>query len=119
MLGPDIGNQQVLVQPALQRLCVEHSGHFVNPWWIVGLCEGEGNFSVEVPRNKSMRLGYQVNLNFNIAQHETNRIILDKVHTYFGFGVVRKNNNKGMMIFRVRGLDDIMTGIIPFFEEYP
>lgn len=115
MLEPLTGNQQEIPQ----RLQVEHNGQSVHPWWIVGLCEGEGNFSVEIARNRTMRLGYQVNLNFNIAQHESNRIILDKVQSYFGFGYVMKNNNKGMRIFRVRSLEHIITGIIPFFEHYP
>lgn len=94
----------------------------VNPWWIVGVVDGEGNFSVEIARNATMRLGYQVNLSFNITQHERNRIILDKCSDYFGgkVGGVRTNNKStGVMMWRVRDRKQIRDIIIPFFDRYP
>jgi hypothetical protein len=33
-----------------------------NPYWVVGFVDGEGCFSVGVFKNKTLRLGYQVQL---------------------------------------------------------
>ena len=94
----------------------------VNPWWIVGIVDGEGNFSVEIARNDTMKLGYQVNLNFNVTQHNRNRIILDKCFDYFGgnVGGIRTNNKTtGVMMWRVRDRKQIRDIILPFFDRYP
>ena len=84
--------------------------------------DGEGNFSVEIARNDTMKLGYQVTLSFNVTQHGRNRIILDKCSDYFGgtVGVIRHNKKEtGVMMWRVRALGDIRNIILPFFARHP
>lgn len=89
----------------------------VHPQWVVGLVDGEGNFSVDLASDKTMRLGYRVQLNFNVTQHMFNRIVLDLCNHFFGVGQIRVNNKRhAMLIFRVRDLNDLLTVIIPFFE---
>lgn len=96
----------------------------VNPWWVVGLTEGEGCFSVDVYKNQAMRLGATAQLNFNVTQLALNRIILDSYRRYqgkvefFNCGV-SNNRNNGTLMFRVRDINDITRIIIPFFKEHP
>lgn len=92
----------------------------VNPWWIAGLAEGEGCFSVDINKNSTMRLGEAVQLNFNITQLGSNRIILDAQVEYFGCGhVVINNRANGTFMYRVRDFSDLTNIIIPFFNQYP
>ena len=92
----------------------------INPWWVVGIVDGEGNFSVEIARNNTMRLGYAVTLSFNVTQRDYNRIILDKCFQFFGgIGVVRLNKKTGLMMFRVRSQAQIRDIVLPFFDRYP
>jgi hypothetical protein len=43
--------------------------------WIVGITDGEGNFSVEISKVYDMKLGEKVQLNYNVAQHWANESI--------------------------------------------
>jgi hypothetical protein len=53
---------------------------------------------------------------FRVVQHERNENSLLKIQTYFGFGIVGKNNaNKKE--FRVRGLENLKK-IVEFFNTY-
>lgn len=94
----------------------------VNPWWIVGITDGEGNFSVEISKNEKAgtKTGYSVTLSYNVTQHGRNRVILDRCLEFFGVGTVRDNNKKtGMMIYRVRDRQQLKDVIFPHFDQYP
>ena len=91
-----------------------------NPWWITGLTEGKGNFSIDITKTTKAKLGKRVQASFNITQRDYNRVILDKCQKYFLVGHVRTNNkSSGMMIYRIRDLQHLLTIVIPFFEKYP
>ena len=59
-----------------------------NPYWVVGFVDGEGCFSVGVFKNKSLRLGYQVQLEFSITQHKRDHDLLLQFIEFFGCGYV-------------------------------
>ena len=48
--------------------------------------KGEGCFTVGVFKNKSLRLGYQVQLEFSITQHRRDHELLLQFIEFFGCG---------------------------------
>ena len=86
--------------------------------WIVGFVDGEGCFHVGINPNPEMATGFQVLPEFTVVQHERDVQVLHALKSYFGCGVVRKNNGD-RMAYRVRGHDHLSKNIIPFFEKHP
>ena len=86
--------------------------------WIVGFVDGEGCFHVGINPHPEMATGFQVLPEFTVVQHERDVQVLHALKSYFGCGVVRKNNGD-RMAYRVRGHDHLSKSIIPFFEKHP
>ena len=84
--------------------CHLNTNAIPNPWWVSGLIDGEGNFSIDVMKKApSELLGYQIQANFNITQRDYNRIVLDLCLLYFGVGSIKINNAKNKMLaYQVR-----------------
>ena len=85
--------------------------------WIVGFVDGEGCFHIGINQNPIMKLGYQVLPEFTVIQHKRNVQILYALKDYFGCGVVR-NNHGDRMCYRVRGHQNLLQTIVPFFEKH-
>jgi LAGLIDADG endonuclease len=86
--------------------------------WIVGFVDGEGCFHVGINPHPEMSVGFQVLPEFTVVQHERDVQVLHALKSYFGCGVVRKNNGD-RMAFRVRGHEHLSKNVIPFFEKHP
>jgi LAGLIDADG endonuclease len=86
--------------------------------WIVGFVDGEGCFHVGINPHPEMSAGFQVLPEFTVVQHERDVQVLHALKSYFGCGVVRKNNGD-RMAYRVRGHEHLSKNIIPFFEKHP
>lgn len=84
-----------------------------------GFVDGEGCFYVAIIKNSSMSLGYQVQLEFVITQHERDIKVLHAIKGYFGCGLVRKNkgNKDVIWVYRVRDIKSLGEKIIPFFDN--
>ena len=92
--------------------------------WVVGFVDGEGCFSIPIFRNKSCRLGWQVQPEFAVVQGERSVSVLHQLEDFFGCGVVsvnrrRDNHRQDMWRFGVRRLDDLQNRVVPFFEANP
>jgi hypothetical protein len=70
--------------------------------------------------NSTMRLGYQVLLEFSIIQSTRDLNLLSIMAAeYFGCGVVKPNDKaKTKYQFLVRNQSDLTNIIIPFFDKY-
>jgi hypothetical protein len=55
----------------------------LDPWWVCGFSDGEGCFSVGVFKNSSLRLGYQVQLEYSITQHKRDHDLLMLLPSFF------------------------------------
>ena len=86
--------------------------------WIVGFVDGEGCFHVSINAHPEMTAGAQVLPEFTVVQHERDIQVLHALKSFFGCGVVRKNNGD-RMAYRVRGHEHLSKNIIPFFEKHP
>lgn len=87
----------------------------LNPMWITGITDGEGNFSVNIQKGNNKP---KINLTFKIDQKEDSAGILYDLSRYFDCGKVVLDN-RGYKSFKVVKLADILNIIIPHFDKYP
>jgi LAGLIDADG endonuclease len=92
--------------------------------WIVGFVDGEGCFSCPVYRSPKLRLGWQVQPKFAVAQSESSVHVLEMIREFFGCGQVyrnrrRDNHREDLMIYSVFNGNDLRQKVVPFFEEHP
>jgi LAGLIDADG DNA endonuclease family protein len=92
--------------------------------WIVGFVDGEGCFSVPIYRNRTYRIGWQAQPAFVVVQGERSVQVLHELKEFFGCGGIyinRRHDNHREDLFRfdVRSPRDLVSRIIPFFEEHP
>ena len=101
-----------------QRLYVKEKDFMdLNAQWVVGFVDGEGCFHVGINQNQEMKLGVQVLPEFTVVQHQVDVQVLHALKDYFGCGVVRKNHGT-RLCYRVRGQDNLLHKILPFFEKH-
>jgi len=92
--------------------------------WVVGFVDGEGCFCVPIFRQRSAKVGWQVQPEFVVVQAAPSACVLDDLQQYFGCGRVgvnrrRDNHHHDMWRWSVRSLVDLRERIIPFFEANP
>jgi len=92
--------------------------------WVVGFVDGEGCFSVPIFRNRTCRLGWQVQPEFTVVQGARSVQVLYLLERFFGCGSVdvngrHDNHREDVWRFHVRRLADLSERIIPFFEANP
>ena len=92
--------------------------------WIVGFVDGEGCFSVPIFRNRTYRIGWQVQPAFAVVQGERSVHVLHELKSFFGCGEVyinmrHDNHREHLYRYDVRSPKDLIHRIIPFFEAYP
>jgi len=96
----------------------------LNPYYIVGLVDGEGCFSVTFNKHKSNRL-LEIRLLFEIELREDDREILDRIKEALDCGNIYYLNYEKYKKWRphykykVSNIKDISQKIIPFFKKYP
>ena len=56
----------------------------MNPFFITGLTDAEGSFSVSIKKNNSYKLGWSVNPVFTIGLHKKDLELLKLIQAYFG-----------------------------------
>ena len=89
----------------------------LNAQWVVGFVDGEGCFHIGINKNDTMKLGVQVLPEFTVVQHEVDQQVLYALKAYFKCGVVRKNHGT-RLCYRVRGQENLLQRVIPFFEKH-
>ncbi len=95
----------------------------LNPYYLVGLVDGEGCFCVSFNKHKNNRI--EVRLIFEIELREDDKEILDRVKITLGCGNIyhldykRYKKWKPHYKYKVSNIKDITQKVIPFFEKYP
>jgi hypothetical protein len=87
---------------------------------------------IKVKKSASYIVGYQVHLEFQLAQHSRDIILIESLINYLDCGVISEYKQivspapPGMLrtpacdaVFKVTKLSDINNKIIPFFIKYP
>lgn len=89
-----------------------------HPFFITGLTDAEGTFSCSVKKNSLYRLGWRVDITFQIGLHKKDLELLKLIKSYFGeIGSIVYSSE--MCLFRVSSLKQILKKILPHFDKYP
>lgn len=89
----------------------------LNPWWVTGFCDGESSFSILIRRSKTHKLGWSVELCFQIDIHKKDLALLEQIKNYFGVGEIY-NHRSNTTQYRVQSIKSIMN-ILDHFDKYP
>ena len=92
--------------------------------WVVGFVDGEGCFSISVVRNTGCLLGWQVQHEFSVAQAAPSRPALELLQQVFGCGQIienrrHDNHRHPLLRFSVKRRSELVSVVVPFFEEHP
>jgi hypothetical protein len=84
---------------------------------MAGFTSGEGSFFVNIFKSTHHKVGYQVRLEFEIAQHIHDELLMANFTSFFNCGIVSKYNENAVKFICTK-FSGISTKIIPFFKEY-
>jgi hypothetical protein len=94
-------------------------GPQLNPWFVTGLVEGEGCFSVSFSFRKKLKVGIETRPSFSIWLNQRDLDLLKQVHRYFGCGAIRYSKSDRTYKYESRSISDLTRRIVPHFERYP
>jgi hypothetical protein len=91
----------------------------LDPWYITGLVEGEGCFSVSFNLRDSLKVGIETRASFSVSLNKRDLELLKKLHQYFSCGGIRFSKADNTYKYEVRELRSLTERVIPHFEKYP
>lgn len=98
---------------------VDMVSNLLNFFFVTGLTDAEGSFVCVIKKNPSSRLGWRVEVVFQIALHKKDLELLHLIKSYFGdIGTIAKSD-KDMYAFRVTSIKQILIVILPHFDKFP
>lgn len=89
------------------------------PSYISGYADGEGCFTVSFSRRTKMCSGWEVRPSFSVSQNADRRQVLEFMLGYFGCGSIRPDRSDQTVKYEVRKIANLITRIVPHFEQYP
>jgi len=104
-------NITLVERPVISNMLIQ------SPYWLAGFSSGEGSFMIKVNKSASTLVGYQVHLEFQLAQHNRDITLMKSLINYLDCGVIYEY--KQIVVFKVTKLTDINSKIMPFFIKYP
>jgi len=84
-------------------------------WYIAGFVDGEGSFNASLRKGNGHRLGWQVQMTFNVSQRDIGNLELMK--SQLGCGRLQHRRD-GVHYFVVSDYRSIIERVIPFFEKF-
>lgn len=96
-----------------------YSSTIVNPQVWSGLIDGEGSFSIIIDKNKVRKLGWRVQLKFQIGLHSKDLNLLVLLQQYLGgIGSIHLTQNRDVANYSIDSIKDL-TKFILHLEKYP
>jgi len=87
-----------------------------DPEWVAGFTSGEGCFMIKISKSPASKLGFGVQLIYQLTQNNTDEILMKCILTYFGCGTLVEDGTK--IVYFVRKFSNILDIIIPFFNNH-
>lgn len=84
-------------------------------WFICGLVDAEGSFTIATYKDRKNRIGWGVKLVFKIVLHKKDKALLEQIKSYFGVGNISKDGD--ILQYRVESIKDLPK-IVQFFDKY-
>ena len=91
----------------------------LHPWFITGLVDGEGCFTVSFSFRKKLKVGIETRPSFSTSLNERDLDLLKQIHGYFKCGAIRYSRTDRTYKYETRSVEDISNYVIPHFERYP
>ena len=89
----------------------------LNPWFVTGLADSEGTFTVIIDKTEKRTLGWRVQAKFQIGLHLRDLSIILQVQEFFG-GIGSIGKSGDMVFYSVSSVKDLTNTIIPHFLKY-
>src|SRR3989338_8015234 len=87
--------------------------------YISGFSDGEGCFSVSFSKRDKFLIGWETKPSFCVGQNHDRAEVLFPMQKKFGCGFMRRDMKDKTLKYEVRSLNDLLTKVIPHFEQYP
>lgn len=89
------------------------------PYWVTGFADAESSFSLKMAKKSTLKSGWNVSPEFRIDLHIRDSLLIRKIQSFFGVGIIHQYDNKNLVVYSVQSLRDIISVIIPHFDKYP
>ena len=102
------------------KVQVKHNSNYakddLNPFWVTGLCDAEGSFSMSIVKSKTTKVGWTIQPSFSMTLHIRDLELLNSVKNFFSVGAISIYKNTAQ--YRVRYKEELRV-VIKHFNEYP
>ena len=91
----------------------------INHWFVTGLADGEGCFTIKILRSNQYKTGWSVTLSFQVILHIKYINLLENLKRFLGVEniyIIKKKNNSSM--YTINSQKDINI-ILEYFHNYP
>ena len=117
LMGFERNYQIKIPSKQLNYFSTLHSDNRLNPWFVTGLADSEGTFTIMIDQNQKRTLGWRVQAKFQIGLHERDLALLLQVQKFFG-GIGSYGKSGNMCFYSVSSVKDLTNFIIPHFLKY-
>ena len=89
-------------------------------YYILGLVDGEGCFSISIKKQDDTRFGWVIDPVFHITQSKDHRAVLEIIRRVFGCGriIPKPGQEESTCIYVVDSRRNLVEKIIPFFKKH-
>lgn len=91
----------------------------LNPWYVTGLVDGEGCFSVSFSQRAKLKLKIETRPSFSISLNARDLALLKEIANFFECGGLRFSKSDQTYKYETRAINDLIKVIIPHFKRYP
>ena len=86
------------------------------PQWVADFIDGEWCFHDSIVKNKTMKTGFEVQLQFSISQHIRDAELMNRFIKFFNCGYIAFDGPSKVQ-FRIRSINHIENNLLPFLVE--
>jgi hypothetical protein len=98
----------------------EHSiPDLLKPNLFSGFVTGDGGFHINIRQDIRYKLGYKLDYNFSITQHNKDIILMNKFIEFFNCGKVFNREFKFRCYFMIQDKTNLIKFVLPHFDQYP
>lgn len=89
-----------------------------NPWFWTGFIDGEGSFNIFVSKDQNRKIGWRVQVRFQIGLHKNDLVLLQKLQQYLG-GVGSIHPNKDLYLYFIDSKEGEGGAQRPLYQGRP
>ena len=89
-------------------------------YYILGLVDGEGCFSISIKKQDDTRFGWVIDPVFHVTQSKDHKVVLEILRRVFGCGriIPKPGQEESTCIYVVDSRQNLVEKIIPFFKKH-